>query len=562
MSFNKTGNSALDAALISWFESDKSEWTRKELNDRIAANDIAGLESIMLEHMEFGTAGLRARMGAGYACMNDLTVLQAAQGLCRYLQEVNPDVGTQGVVVGHDHRHHSSDFAKITAAVFMSQNIPVHYYKPLACTPMVPFGVIKFGAAAGVMVTASHNPKDDNGYKVYWSNGAQIIPPHDSGIAGHILKNQKPWDGIWESFPTIEDKIECQHENVLSDYITQCTQRSKSMGTEAKNAKITYTAMHGVGTPFVARIFKSFEHPDFIPCKEQVQPDPEFPTVAFPNPEEGKSALNLSMAEADRSGSELILANDPDADRLAVAEKQRNGEWKVFNGNETACLLSWWVYETMKKQNPGANPADYAMVASTVSSKYLAAMAKKEGFTFEDTLTGFKWIGNRAIRFTQEGKKVLFGYEEAIGFMVGVNPPDKDGVHAAAVFGEMMQTLYGQGKKLSEQLDALYVKYGYFISKDSYFKCSSQDTINALFKELREPGYPKACGRFGIKNIRDCTTGFDNRYSDNKSVLPTTADIQMITFYFDNGAVVTMRTSGTEPKIKYYSELPGPLDEK
>eukprot|EP01134_Creolimax_fragrantissima_P006350 CFRG6350T1 len=559
--FKSTGDADLDTALQQWFAVDKSEWTIKELKDRLAANDVDGLKAIMLNRMEFGTAGLRSRMGAGYACMNDLTVLQAAQGLCKYLQEVNADVATQGIVVGHDHRYHSQDFARITAAVFLSEGIPVYYYKSLACTPMVPFGVNMFGAAAGVMVTASHNPKDDNGYKVYWSNGAQIIPPHDSGIARHILLNQQPWGGVWESFASIEDKLEDQYDNVLNAYVASCTKKSKTMGTSGKSAKITYTAMHGVGTPFVYRMYKEFEHPALIPCKEQVEPDASFPTVAFPNPEEGKSALNLSIAEAERSGSELILANDPDADRLAVAEKQPNGEWKVFNGNETACLLAWWVYSCMLKKHPNANPNDYAMVASTVSSKFLAAMATKEGFNFEDTLTGFKWIGNRALQFEkEENKTVLFGFEEAIGFMVGTSPPDKDGVHAAAVFGEMMQTLYSEGKKLSQKLDDLYVKYGYFVSKDSYFKCSSQDTINKLFSELRQPTYPTACGRFAIKNIRDCTTGHDDRYADGKSVLPVTPDIHMITFYFENGAVVTMRTSGTEPKIKYYSELPGSID--
>lgn len=288
-----------------------------------------------------------------------------------------------------------------------------------------------------------------------------------------------------------------------------------------------------------------------------MNPDPEFPTVKYPNPEEGKGALTLSFQTADANDSKVILANDPDADRLALAEKTGD-EWVIFSGNETGALLGWWSWFAFKQKYPDIPASDCYMFSSTVSSKILETMASTEGFRFEETLTGFKWMGNRADTLLKEGKTVLFAFEEAIGFMCGSSVLDKDGVSAAAVCAEMATYVYSQGLTLGQQLEAIYQKYGYHISSNSYYICHDPPTICKMFDEIRnfnDTGkYSECCGKYRIKYIRDLTTGFDNSRADNKPVLPVSKSSQMITFTFENGCVATLRTSGTEPKIKYYTE--------
>lgn len=269
----------------------------------------------------------------------------------------------------------------------------------------------------------------------------------------------------------------------------------------------------------------------------------------------------MSFALADKEGATVILANDPDADRLAIAEKQESGQWRVFSGNELGALLGWWIFQCwkLKKREGKGSIKDVYMLSSTVSSKILRAIAVKEGFHFEETLTGFKWMGNRARELMDQGKTVLFAFEEAIGYMCSPAVLDKDGVSAAAIAGEFVSYLASKNITLSHQLRSIHEEYGYHISKNSYFICYNQDTIKQMFERLRnydgENSYPKECGSFAITAVRDLTTGYDSNQPDNKAILPTSKSSQMITFTFANGGVATIRTSGTEPKIKYYTEL-------
>jgi phosphoglucomutase/phosphopentomutase len=359
-------------------------------------------------------------MGAGYSKMNDLTVIQTTQGFCRYLESCfEQTIKKRGVVIGHDARHNSQRFAALAAAVFLSQGIRVYLYHDIVPTPYVPFAVVHYGTVAGIMITASHNPKEDNGYKVYWENGAQIIRPHDSNIAKSIEINLEPWPQAWDSSlatqsPLRLDPLDEVNEKYHQAVSTQCCFNGEL--NEDTKMKFTYSAMHGVGYQFVQRLFSQFGIPEVIPVKEQVTPDPDFPTVKFPNPEEGKSALALSIETANANNSSVILANDPDADRLAVAEKQESGVWHVFTGNEIGTLLGWWAFYNHKRQHPEQFPGDVYMLASTVSSKMIGSMAQVEGFKFIETLTGFKWMGNQAQELMSQGKTVLFAFEEAIGF--------------------------------------------------------------------------------------------------------------------------------------------------
>ncbi|XP_054460372.1 phosphoglucomutase-2 [Anoplopoma fimbria] len=576
---SSTGDTKLDEAVRQWLQYDKNPKTVSMVQDLLRDRAVEALKKCFTSRMEFGTAGLRAAMGPGTSCMNDLTIIQTTQGFCRYLEENVDNLKERGVVIGYDARAHppsggsSKRFASLAAAVFIGRGVPVHLFSGIIPTPFVPFTVSHLGLCAGIMVTASHNPKQDNGYKVYWENGAQIVSPHDKGIAKAIEENLEPWAESWSTEEALKslllkDPYQDIHTQYFKAIQKHCHHRDINKSSEVK---IVHTSVHGVGHTFVQSAFKAFDlHPPYA-VEEQKDPDPEFPTVKYPNPEEGEGVLTLSFALAEREKATVVLANDPDADRLAIAEKQESGQWRVFTGNELGALLGWWMFRCWKGQNPEAAAVkNLYMLSSTVSSKILRAIALKEGFHFEETLTGFKWMGNRARDLLDNGKTVLFAFEEAIGYMCSPSVLDKDGVSAAAIAGEMISYLATKSLSLSQQVTTIYEEYGYHISKNSYFICHDQDVIRGLFERLRSYGgqkdsYPTACGGFSISAVRDLTTGYDSNQPDNKAVLPTSSSSQMITFTFSNGGVATMRTSGTEPKIKYYTELcaaPGNSDVK
>ncbi|KAK6636317.1 hypothetical protein RUM43_009976 [Polyplax serrata] len=565
---SSTSNPDLDKKIEEWLKWDKNEKTLKEVQTMVNNRDYKKLSNLFLNRLEFGTAGLRARMGAGYNQMNDLVVIQTAQGLCEYLLNFFNDTQVRGIVLGYDGRYNSKRFAELTASVFLSKNIKVFLFSDLCPTPFIPFAVKKYDCVAGVMVTASHNPKDDNGYKVYWRNGAQIIPPHDKEIQKSILKNLEPRHSSWDTasikgnpnlFDPMSDILVAYYDKLQDIILFPELNQTSPIG-------IVYTAMHGVGYRYVMKAFEVANLKKFCPVVEQVEPDPEFPTVPFPNPEEGKSALNLSIETASKNGCTLILANDPDADRLAVAEKSPvgDGHWKIFSGNELGALLGWWSLFCYKMKHQEADLTNVYMLASTVSSKILNTMAKSEGFKFEETLTGFKWMGNVANDLMESGKTVLFAFEEAIGFMCGTSVLDKDGVSASVKIAEMAAYLKQKcGQSLQQKLNELYLQYGQHVTLNSYYVCYDPKIINSIFfrlrnfKESNNKSYPQSIlnGKYQVCGVRDLTTGYDDFYPDKKARLPTSNSSQMITFRFTNGLVATLRTSGTEPKLKYYSEL-------
>lgn len=554
------GDDQLNQKLREWLEWDKNPATRSEILHLVKEKNVEELKKRLMKRMEFGTAGLRTRMAAGFSMMNDLTIIQTTQGLCMHLLTSSPYIKSKGVVIGYDGRHNSERFAWLTATVFIHADVPVYLFSKLCPTPYVAYGVLFYKAECGIMVTASHNPKEDNGYKVYGSNGSQIISPTDKQISQCINENLVPLVTSWDASavdnsPLRKDPYQEILKNYNEDLKKLCYLREKN---PKSTVKFTYTAMHGVGYPYVMEAFKAFDHNDPIPVVEQIMPDPEFPTVRYPNPEEGEGALSMSMSTANANDSTVILANDPDADRLAVAERLESGDWQIFSGNEIGALLGWWSWHIFKTKNPDVPASDVYMLASTVSSKILQTIARYEGFNFEETLTGFKWMGNKTDQFIKEGKTVLFAFEEAIGFMCGTNVLDKDGVSGAAVAAEMTSYLYEQGLNLHKQLEIIYKKYGYHLSLNSYFICHNKDTIKQLFDDLRNYNgtgkHPDSCGPYKIKYVRDLTVGFDNSKPDNQPTLPVSKSSQMVTFTFENGCVATLRTSGTEPKIKYYTE--------
>jgi phosphoglucomutase len=543
-----------------WLRLDKDKSTTDEIYRLLAQGDASELERRLRPRIAFGTAGLRGPMQAGFACMNSLTVIQASQGLAAYLLKTEQNVKTRGVVIGRDARHNSEKFAKLAAAAFVAEGIKVWWYETPSHTPLVPFGVRELGAVAGVMVTASHNPARDNGYKVYWSNGCQIIPPHDAGIAAAILENLEPvsWDKSIINFDEPCLLVEGALGLVRDQYhkAIQYAAHPEDPSIKIKSdLRFVYTPMHGVGLPAMERCAEDLGvASQMVVVKEQAEPDPDFPTVKFPNPEE-KGALDLAMQTADASSISLILASDPDADRLAAAEKVQ-GKWHIFTGNQLGILLASYLFE----RYPESKPRDkLAMLASTVSSRMLHALAQKEGFHFTETLTGFKWLGNVARDLDTKGYDVVFAFEEALGYMIPQTVHDKDSISAAAIFLTAASHWARQGLTPYSQLQKLYQHVGYFEDANTYLTSPSPVTTAAVFTAIRALGtpHPIQLGPRKITRWRDLTVGYDSKSENHVPDLPVDKTAQMITCELDDGSRFTVRGSGTEPKIKLYIECVG-----
>uniref|UniRef100_W8CBM9 Phosphoglucomutase-2 n=1 Tax=Ceratitis capitata TaxID=7213 RepID=W8CBM9_CERCA len=560
----------LQAKIDQWLNWDRCETTRNEIENFVRSNNWKQLTEVLMNRLEFGTAGLRGRMRAGFNGMNELVVVQAAQGLAKYIQTLfgGSESRKRGIVFGYDGRHNSKRFAELSANIFVRAGFRVFLFRQMVHTPLVPFTIKHLKCLGGVMVTASHNPKDDNGYKVYWENSAQIVPPHDKLIHNMILENLEPWP---DSFDTrglyICTCLMTDPKDVINAYVqgvkAMVPHKFVSYNNQS-DLRFVYTAMHGVGFTYLQCVFEAVQIKPVLFVREQNEPDPDFPTVEFPNPEEGRSALDMAISLADSANVSYIIANDPDADRFALATKNAQTKaWKIYKGNEIGTLLGWWAMFLYKDQNPSINLKNCWMISSTVSSKILQSIGRKEGFNFIETLTGFKWMANEADKLIKNGKTVLFSFEESIGFMFGTHVLDKDGVSAACQMVTMANYLNAaEGISLDEKLENIYKEYGFHYNNASYYFCYEPAVINRIFERLRNfrgqaKTFPASIlsGKYKIKYIRDLTNGVDTEQPDGNAILPVSASSQMITFTFENGLVITLRTSGTEPKIKYYAEM-------
>lgn len=539
-----------------WLRLDKDPSTRDEIYKLLVHGNKQELEKRLRKRIAFGTAGLRAAMQAGFSRLNSLTIIQASQGLAAYLLENVPDVKHRGVVIGRDARHNSDKFAKLTAAAMVAKGIRVWWYEDTVHTPLVPFGVGELAAAAGIMITASHNPAQDNGYKVYWGNGCQIIPPHDVGIARAIEQNLEPitWDTsvVDEGSLLIEGALGLVRDAYFKAVRFSAVPEDEPL-PQFDDLKFVYTPMHGVGLPYMTQAVKDLGFGDKMHVVEaQAKPDPEFPTVKFPNPEE-KGALDLAQKKADEVGSTLIIASDPDADRLAVAEKV-DGKWRQFTGNQVGVLLASHALSAYPKDKPIEK---LAMLASAVSSRMLSTMADIEGFKFEETLTGFKWLGNVGLDLDAAGYDVRFAYEEALGYEIPSVVRDKDSVGATAFFlTATARWANEEGLTPWQKLQSLYKKYGHFEDANTYLVSPSPETTNTVFTAIRtlaDP-HPQNVGSRKILRWRDLTVGYDSATEDGVPTLPVDKNSQMITCELEGDVRFTVRGSGTEPKIKLYIE--------
>ena len=521
------------AAAAAWMADDPDPVTRAEIENLLAGGEAAAaaLADRFGGRLEFGTAGLRGRLGAGPNRMNRALVRRAAAGLARYL--VRHGTAAAGVVIGYDARHLSDQFAADTAAVLAGAGIQAWLLPRPLPTPLLAFAVRNRGAGAGVMVTASHNPPEYNGYKVYLGDGAQIIPPVDTEISAEI-------DSIGSLSavplaPPGDPLIRVLGEEVASGYLAAAL--GESLAPAARDLRIVYTPMHGVGGSVTRRLLADAGFRDVVVVAAQAEPDPDFPTVAFPNPEE-PGALDLAIAQAQGCGADLVLANDPDADRLGAAVPDRDGRpWRVLRGDEIGALLA----DHVLRHTTGR---DRLVVTSIVSSALLGRMAAAAGVHYARTLTGFKWIvraadGRPDLRF-------VFGYEEALGYCAGTTVRDKDGMTAALLLAEVVAGLKASRRTVHDRLDDLAVEHGAHVNDQWSITVDGPDgpdRIRAVMEGLRDAP-PSRLGDMAVTGIDDLLPGGE---------LPAT-DALVLHMAGGRGARVTLRPSGTEPKLKIYLE--------
>jgi len=519
-----------------WMAADPDPTTRAATEAIIASGE--GLTESFGARLQFGTAGIRGRMGAGPGRMNRALVRQVTAGLAAYLLETVPGAAGQGVVIGFDGRHNSRAFAEDAAAVLSGAGLKVFKYDVVVATPTLAHAVLALGCAAGIMVTASHNPPADNGYKVYWGNGAQIISPVDKGISAAIDAVGGPWNVTLPASSTVLPVP----ETVWDDYVAAVLEGRIHRKT---GAKAVYTAMHGVGYAPLAALLAAAGHP-IIAVPQQRDPDGDFPTVAFPNPEED-GAMDLSLSLARQEQADLVLANDPDADRLSVAVPDVDGSWRQLTGNEVGLLLADELL------THGVQGGDRLVVTTVVSTSLMARVAEAHGARLAETLTGFKWIANKAM--TDPGVFVM-GFEESLGYSVGDVVRDKDGLSAALHLLDIASDCKARGTTLMAHLTALYRRYGYVASAQKSIKMPGLEgaaKIRAVMEQLRAAP-PSVIAGLPVQRIRDVARGTSIELTTGTTTRLDLPSSNVIAFDLAEGCRVLARPSGTEPKIKFYFE--------
>jgi phosphoglucomutase len=537
--------------------------TKKEL--LAIRNDEAEVEDRFYRELEFGTGGLRGVIGAGTNRMNKYTVRKATQGLANYIKKHGgPDAPKKGVAISYDCRRFSPEFADETALCLAANGIKAYVSDILRPTPELSFALREFGCIAGVMVTASHNPPEYNGYKVYWEDGAQVTPPHDTGIIDevvaitdyHEVKTMSKEDaiaaGLYETFgEELDDKymVELKKQIIHKDVIDEM----------ADKFTIVYTPFHGTGNLPVRRVLKELGFKNVFVVPEQEEPDPDFTTLDYPNPEDPK-AFELALKLAKEKDADIVLATDPDADRLGIYAKDlKTGEYVAFTGNMSGMLIGDYILR--ERQATGTMPENPAFVTTIVTTNMAKAVAESYGLKYIEVLTGFKYIGEQIKLFEQNGQcnNYVFGLEESYGCLAGTHARDKDAVVAVMMLCELAAFYKKQGKSVWDAMIDTYEKYGYY--KEGQYSITMKgkegaEQIAALMDRLRS-NPPKEFGQWKVEQFRD--------YKTHKTVdmatgaegdtgLPTS---NVLYFALDNDAWCCARPSGTEPKIKFYMGVKG-----
>jgi phosphoglucomutase len=552
----------LDASILtkvnSWLSGNYDDATKAEIQSLVDNNNVTALTDAFYKDLEFGTGGLRGIMGVGSNRVNKYTLGMATQGFSNYLNEAYPNEVIK-VAIAHDCRNNSALFAKMTAEVFAANGIHAYLFEGMRPTPELSFAIRELGCKAGVMLTASHNPKEYNGYKAYGADGGQLVSPHDTAVLAEVRKiasiDDIKFDGNPENISTIGEAID---ERYLSELAKLSI--SKEAIARQKDLKIVFSPIHGTGAVSVPPILKRFGFENVIPVEEQMVEDGNFPTVVYPNPEEHE-ALSMALAKAKEVDADLVMATDPDADRVGIAVKNDKGEFVLLNGNQAACLLIKYMLEAWQKA--GKLDGNQYVVKTVVTSYMIDKIAASKNVECFNTLTGFKYIGEIITQL--EGKMTFIaGGEESYGYLVGEHARDKDAVISCAMIAEMVAFYKDQGSSLYDTLIDLYLEYGFYKEKLISLKKegkSGAEEIQAMLKSLRETP-PSTLGGSAVTKIIDYLS---SESKDMVTGIVTPVDLpssNVLQFYTADGSIVSARPSGTEPKVKFYCSVNEPLEDR
>ncbi len=522
---------------------------KQEVEELLASDSpqaAKDLEDRFYTRLAFGTGGMRGVIGGGYNRMNSYVIRRTTQGLANYVNKQGFD--EPSAAIAFDSRRFSKEFANDAACVLAAAGIKTYLFKELRPTPELSFAVRHLGATIGIVVTASHNPAEYNGYKVYWNDGAQIVPPHDKGIVEEV-SNLEGSAAMMERDEAVAKglivELGTEIDDAFFDMVGRVMIRPELIREKGGELNIVYTPLHGTGSVMVEPALTKLGI-EVLTVPEQREPDGDFPTVTFPNPEEA-SAMELALKLGKEKEADIVLGTDPDADRIGIAVPDASGEYTLVSGNQLGCLLADYIFSSRKAV--GKLPKRPAFINTIVTTPLQAIIATTHGAECYQTLTGFKWIAGKIREFESrpDGPTFVFGCEESYGFMVGAEVRDKDAVSAAALTAEMALFHVTNGKSVLERLDELYDDHGYWEDRliSRYFKGLKGLAVMAGMMDKLRKNPPQALGGINVKRMRDFLSG--------KEELPRSDVLQ---FELEDGSVVNARPSGTEPKIKFYISCP------
>ena len=537
-----------------WLTPDFDEHTRAEVQAMLDADDKTALIDAFYQNLEFGTGGLRGIMGAGTNRMNRYIVGMATQGFANYILKAFPGRSDLAVVVGHDCRNNSRHFAETVADIFSANGIKVYLFESLRPTPEISFAIRQLGAQAGVNITASHNPREYNGYKAYWDDGAQVLSPHDTGIIDEV--NKVTIDQV--KFTPRKELIQIIGGEMDIDYLQAVHEAliDQEVINRQKDLCIVYSPLHGTGRVIIPAALRTWGFQNINVVPEQMVIDGNFPTVQSPNPENAE-AMTLGMELGTRLNADLVLASDPDADRLAVVCRDPKGQWCILNGNQTALMLSYYILENKKKL--GQLKGNEFMVNATATTETIADIARRNGVEIRDVYTGFKWIA-REIKIDEGKKKYIGGGEESFGYLPFDKVRDKDSPASICLLCEIAAWAKDQGLTLYDLLMKIYLDYGFaYQSTVSVTKPgkSGADEIKQMMADFRQAP-PASLGGSPVVIVKDYQTLRQTANgTETPLLMPATSNV--LQWFTADGTKISVRPSGTEPKIKFYVEVKGSM---
>ena len=541
-----------------WLDGDYDQPTKQAILQMIDG-DPNELNEAFYRSLEFGTGGLRGIMGVGTNRMNKYTVAMATQGLANYVKKSFPSIAAPKAAIAHDSRNHSREFAEITARVLAANGFKVFLFEDLRPTPELSFAVRQLGCQTGVMLTASHNPKEYNGYKAYWDDGCQLTEPHDVNVIDEVNKIQTLADvHMQETLDNIQI-IGNDLDTVYLDRVMQNSIHPESIKRHG-DIKIVYTPLHGTGITMIPRALKQLGFTNVNIVEEQATPDGKFPTTPSPNPEE-QAAMKMAVDLAKKIDADIVFASDPDADRVGVAVKRPDGEWMLLNGNQTMSVIIYYLTKAWKET--GRLTGKEYIVKTIVTSELPADIAKRLGIKVYDVLTGFKWIGAK-IRELEGRETFIGGGEESYGYMVGDFVRDKDAVSACSMIAEITAWAADQGKTFFDVLCDLYTEYGFY--KEGLLSVvrkgkSGAEEIQEMMRQYRQ-NPPKEIDGSPVIRINDIKAHTSTDMLTGKVDTIDLPSSNVLQFFTQDGCKVTVRPSGTEPKIKFYFGVKGQLKSK